>query len=105
MRTFKVLQAIGNSIHPSIQLEIDVPSNYSDKKVPILDLKVGIEQVSINGREEKKIVHQHYSKPMANKHVIRKDSAMATSTKRTILTQMCLRVMLNNSKYLEEEVK
>ena len=40
---------------------------------------------------------------MANKYVILMDAAMATRSKRTILTQMCLRVLLNNSVYLKEE--
>ena len=105
LRTFKVLQCIGNSIHPSIQVDVDVPSNYPDKRVPILDLKVGIEVVKTEFGEERKIVHKHYVKPMANKFVIRSDAAMAMKNKRTILTQMCLRVLLNNSEYLGEEEK
>ena len=32
-------------MHPSIQLEIDCPSNHEDGKVPILDLKVWIEDI------------------------------------------------------------
>ena len=105
LRTFKVVQAIANSIHPSIQVEIDVPSNYPDGKLPILDLKVWIEQVETGDEEERKIVHQHYIKPMANKYLIMMNAAMATKTKRTILTQMCLRVLLNNSEYMKEEDK
>ena len=105
LRTFKVVQSIGNSIHPSIQVEVDVPSNYPDRRVPILDLKVGKEKVRTANGEVWKIVHKHYMKPMANKFVIRSDAAMAMKTKRTVLTQMCLRVLLNNSEYLEEEEK
>ena len=105
LRTFKLLQQIANTIHPSIQVEIDVPSNYPDGKVPILDLKVWLEKITTENGEARKILHQHYIKPMANKHVIHKDSAMATKTKRTILTQMCLRVMLNNSDDLPEDEK
>ena len=105
LRTFRVVQQIGNSIHPSIQLEIDVPSNYPDKKMPILDLKVWIERVDTVNGEQRKILHQHFIKPMANKHVIMMNAAMATKTKRTILTQMCLRVLLNNSEYMKEEDK
>ena len=72
-------------------------------KVPNLDLKVWIEVVDTGDKEERKILHQHYMKPMANKYVILMDAAMATRSKRTILTQMCLRVLLNNSVYLKEE--
>ena len=90
---------------PLIQVEVDVPSNYPDRRVPILDLKVGKEKVRTANGEVWKIVHKHYMKPMANKFVIRSEAAMAMKTKRTVLTQMCLRVLLNNSEYLEEEEK
>ena len=106
IRTYEVIRQIGESIHPNIKLEIDVPSNYEDKKLPILDLKVWIDKVRTeNGGEELKILHQHYMKPMANKYVIRKDAAMSMKNKRTILTQMCLRVLLNNSEHLKMEDK
>ena len=36
-RTMKRLQAIGNSIHPSIQLTVDFPSANSNGRIPILD--------------------------------------------------------------------
>ena len=38
-RTFDIIRKIGDDIHKSIQLTADVPSNYSDGRVPILDLK------------------------------------------------------------------
>ena len=31
-RTMEIVRDIGNSIHPSIQLEVDYPSNYEDGK-------------------------------------------------------------------------
>ena len=79
--------------------------NCPDRKLPILDLKVWIDRVETEDGEERKIIHQHYIKPMANKYLIMMDAAMATRTKRTILTQMCLRVLLNNSRYMKEEDK
>ena len=36
-RTMEIVRDIGNSIHPSIQLEVDWPSNYEDGKMPLLD--------------------------------------------------------------------
>ena len=104
-RTFEIIRQIGNSIHQNIKLETDVPSNYEDKKLPILDLKVWIERVSTDNGEELKIIHKHYIKPMASKFVVNKNAAMPIKTKRTILTQMCLRVLLNNSEYLKMEEK
>ena len=40
---------------------------------------------------------------IANKHVINKDSAMSWKDKGTILTQMLLRVLINNSRYLSRD--
>ena len=41
-RTMVIIKCMGNDIHPSIQLEVDCPSNYDDGKLPMLDLKVWI---------------------------------------------------------------
>ena len=57
-RTMMVVKEIGNSIHPSIQLEIDYPSNHSDKKMPSLDLKVWVE----TKEGETRIIHEYYAK-------------------------------------------
>ena len=42
-------------------------------------------------------------KGIANKYVIDSKAAMSMTSKRRILTQMCLRVLLNNSEYLAWE--
>ena len=69
--------------------------------MPLLDLKVYIvhDQFENNGNiiTTTKILHEYYMKEMSCKLVIHKDSALAISTKITILTQMCLRIMLNCS--------
>ena len=41
------------------------------------------------------ILHEHYVKAVSSKTVIHRNSAMSLSSKRTILTQQCLRIMLN----------
>ena len=38
-----LIQKIGNSFHPSIELEADYLSRHEDGKLPILDLKVWVE--------------------------------------------------------------
>ena len=43
-RMVEVVKDIGNSIHPSIQFDVDYPSNYEDGKMPLLDLKVWIQE-------------------------------------------------------------
>ena len=97
--TMELLQTVGNSIHPSIQLKIDYPSRYEDKKMPTLDLKIWVKRVDGLSR----IVHEHYTKPMSTKAVLDSRSAMAWSTKRTVLTQEALRIMLNCSRELPWE--
>ena len=90
------IKAIGNGIHPSIQLEADYPSKYEDHKVPILDVKVWIDA-------ENRILHEYYSKPVSFKAVIDRRSAMPLKDKRTVLTQDILRIVLRCSPLLPWE--
>ena len=99
-RTMLLIQDIGNDIHPSIQLEVDFPSNHEDGKMPILDLKVWIEKHEAHAM----IMHEFYSKEVSSKNVINAKSAIPWSTKRTVLTQEILRVLLNCSKRLPWDV-
>ena len=39
-RCMLLFQSIGNSMHPSIRLEVDYPSRHEDGRLLILDLKV-----------------------------------------------------------------
>ena len=57
----------------------DVPSAHQRGALPILDTEMWVE----NG----KILHSHYSKPMASMEVILYRSAMTMSSKMNILTQ------------------
>ncbi|PFX12116.1 hypothetical protein AWC38_SpisGene23975 [Stylophora pistillata] len=108
-RTMTLIKQIGNDIHPSIQLEIDYPSKHQDGKLPILDLKVWMEtKGEETDRQDEKasasvIMYEFYSKSMASKTVIHARSAVSWSTKRTVLTQEVLRVLLNCSRLLPWE--
>ena len=106
-RTMALIKQVGNDIHPSIQLEVDYPSKHQDGKLPVLDLKVWVES-----REKKTerqvgkvsvIMYEFHSKCMASKAVINARSALSWSTKRTVLTQEVLRVLINCSKLLPWE--
>ena len=92
-KMFEEIKNIGNSIHTSIQLETDYPMNYEDKKVPILDVKVWID-------EENQVLHEYYAKPMASKAIISQKSAMPLKEKRKIITQDILRIILRCSPLL-----
>ena len=98
-RTMEVIREIGNSIHPSIQLEVDYPSNHEDGKMPILDLKVWVQEIDGLHR----IVHEFYSKDVSSKAVMFAKSALSWKQKRTVLTQELLRVLLNCSAYVPWE--
>ena len=102
-RTFKLIKKIGDEIHKSIKLETDVPSNYEDGKLPILDLKVWLETKTMENGKKIKIIHEHYQKEVSSKLLIHKESAISIKTKRTVLTQQCLRVILNCSPLIQWE--
>ena len=46
-RTMNVLREIANSIYKCVQFTVDVPSNYEDKKVPVLDLQLSVKDNQI----------------------------------------------------------
>ena len=100
-RTLKEIKKIGETIHESIKLETDSPSQNTDKKLPILDLKVWIENDITSDRY--KIMHEHYIKDVSSQLLTHANSAIAWKDKRTILTQMGLRVLLNCSVDLSKE--
>ena len=80
------------NLHPSM---IDVPSNHKDGKMPILDLKVWLEEDMSNRRHL--IMHEFYAKEVSSKSVIPDNSALPWSIKRAVMTQELLRVFLNCS--------
>ena len=102
--TMTLIKQIRNDIHSSIQLEVDYPSNHWDGKLPIHDLKVWIEtkEKETEKQVEKAslIMYEFYSKSVASKAVINAKSALNWSTKRTVLTQEVLRVLLYCSRLL-----
>ena len=106
-RTMALVKQVGNDIHPSIQLEVDYPSKHQDGKLPVLDLKVWVES---RGKKTERqvgkvsvIMYAFHSKCVAYKAVINARSALSWSTKRTVLTQEVLRVLMNCSKLLPWE--
>ena len=68
-RTMEFIKSIGNSIHYSVQLEIDCPSRHQDRKMPILDLKCWVER----NATESRILHEHYKKDVSSKSVTHAD--------------------------------
>ena len=83
------LKEIADSILPGIEMEVDIPENHEDGKLPILDMKVYM--------SEGYVVYEHYSKPMATNLVISARSAHSDQTKRSVHISECVRRMCNTS--------
>ena len=98
--TMEVLKDVANEVDPMLQFTIDTPCNHSNGKMPALDI-----QVRINKQENCRIDYEFFEKPTKNPRVILSDSALSTSSKRTILTQECLRRMRNTKVELDLEIK
>ena len=97
----ELIKNIGNDIHHSIRLEVDYPSRYTDKKLPILDIKVWIDERESDNKRV--VLYEFYEKEISSKWVLHANSALPQETKRTILTQQVLRIFLNCSKDLPWE--
>ena len=65
--------------------------------MPILDTKQWIENIQGADVTKPQILHSHYSKPMANKYVTLKNSAMPYQNKMNILINDLVRMMRNIS--------
>ena len=75
-----LLKEIGNSIHESIQLEADYPELHTDKKLPLLDIKMWIEeQRNEDDRPVNIVMYEFYTKQVSSKAVIHEKSAMPKS--------------------------
>ena len=71
---------------------MDYPSNYEDGKMPLLDLKVWVQE---GDDGSSRIIHKFYKKDVLS--VISAKLAFLCRQKQTILTHELLRVLLNCS--------
>ena len=67
-RTAVVLVSIANSINKDIQLTWDIPSNNTNKGMPVLDLEIWVEDME----GTKKVLHSFYKKKMTSPYTILK---------------------------------
>ena len=101
-RWMNEVKHIGNMIHPSTTIKVDYPSNHNDNRMPILDLKVWIQNRN-DGSSRSIVLHEFYRKEVSSKAVSHARSAMPLSMKRTTMTQELLRIMLRCSPELKWE--
>ena len=97
-RTMVIIEEIANNIDENLKVTYDIPSNYEDLKVPILDVKAGL-------NEKNEIEYEFYKKPIANNLVTMKSSALSMNQKMTILTQQGFTVLHNTSEDIDDDVK
>ena len=96
-RLARILIEIANRVTPGIIMEYDAPSKNADNKMPILDMKVWMEETSGN------ILFQHYEKPTASGNILHANSAQAVTCRRSVHTQEIMRRLLNSSPMLNWE--
>ena len=95
----RIIRKVANSIDPMIQMTIDAPSNHADLKVPMLDLKVWVNEQS------NEIYYQFYEKATKNRYLISKSSAMPMSKKIDALSQGVFRRLHNTKHELDWDFK
>ena len=98
--TIEVLKNIAKEVDKMIKLTTDTPCHYEDKKMPVLDIKV-----NVNEEKDNQMNFEFYEKPTKNKNVILADAALNSAAKRNILTQECLRRLRNTKVDLGNEVR
>ena len=96
--TMVIIEDIANNIDENLKVTYDIPSNYEDLKVPILDVKAGL-------NDKNEIEYEFYKKPIANNLVTMKSSALSMNQKMTILTQQGFTVLHNTSEDVDDDVK
>ena len=74
-RIMERIKLIANSIHKSISVKVDYPSNHPNKRLPILDTEMWIEKIEVNGVMKHQILYSYYEKEMSSKYLIHKTSA------------------------------
>ena len=99
----KKLHAIGNGIHPCIQIEAEYPSKCREAKMPILDVKVWLEKQQHS--DAYRVLYEFYMKEITTKMVLHARSANPWREKRNILTQEVIRILKNCSLNLPWERK
>ena len=87
---------VADDIHASIKVTGHIPSNYNDKRLPILDLKVWIGEVKPNIF---KIITAHYIKDVSTRAVINNRSSHPLRMKKNVMINEVMRILRNCNEY------
>ena len=97
--TMEIIRQVAEMMDPIVKLTIDVPSNHENMKIAVLDLNI-----NLNKHEGDRIDYEFFEKATKNPKTLLAESAINSGTKRTILTQECLRRIRNTKIELGEPV-
>ena len=98
--TMDIVRQVAELINPMIKFTVDVPSHHENQKIAVLDL-----EIKMNETEENRIDYEFFEKSTKNPKLLLAESAINKNSKRTILTQECLRRMRNTKLELGDEVR
>ena len=94
--TLKLCMELADSIHPSIKVTGDIPTNYDDNRLPILDLKVWVGEIQTGIH---KIITSHYMKDVSTRAVINSRSSHPIQMKKNVMINETMRILRNCNKF------
>ena len=96
-RTFGVLREIANSLDTDIQMTVEVPSDFADRRLPVMDLALWV--------NDNQVQFSFFKKPMSSPYVNMWRSAISKKTKRDSLLQEGLRRYRNMGQGVDDAEK
>ena len=96
--TMETICKVANHIEPMIQFTYDIPMSYQDSKLPVLDVKIWLDN---NGEA----YYEFFEKLTKNDKVILASSAIPRRQKISILTAEAVRRLRNTSRKLGSSVQ
>ena len=94
-RAARLLCRVANEIDNDIRMTCDVPSRNDDKKIAVLDMKVGV--------KGDQLFFEFFEKSMTSPYVLMKNSALSWMTKKMALVGEVFRRYINTSPSLVQE--
>ena len=87
-------------------MTVEFPSEKTDKKLPVLDLKMWIgERVSSQGVKYSQVDYEFYEKEMVTPRVLNSESALSDRIKRQTLANEIIRIRKNTCENEREKLK
>ena len=97
VRTSRELNKMMDSIYGNLKVEMEHAEQFEDRTLPTLDFRMFV--------QDNKVLYSFYQKPVANKCVIHKDSALGMNMKIASHTQNLIRRMKNTSEDVNMETR